>query len=73
MKLVAALLFALATTTANAYDLTGTLKKIKDSNTISLGVRETSLPYSFLDDKQIVVGYSIDLCSKIVDAIKVGR
>ena len=71
MKLVAALLIALATTTANAQELTGTLKKIKDSNTISLGVRETSLPFSYLDDQQNVVGYSIDLCNKIVDAIKV--
>ncbi|MEO8385060.1 MAG: amino acid ABC transporter substrate-binding protein [Betaproteobacteria bacterium] len=71
MKLVTVMLFALATTTASAQEFTGTLKKIKDSNTISLGVRETSLPFSYLDDQQHVVGYSIDLCNKIVDAIKV--
>ena len=55
---------------ANAQELTGTLKKIKDSNTITLGVRETSLPFSYLDPNQNVIGYSIDLCGKIVDAIK---
>lgn len=48
----------------------GTLKKIKDSKTITLGVREASSPFSFLDDKQQFVGYSIDLCMKIVDAVK---
>jgi glutamate/aspartate transport system substrate-binding protein len=50
----------------------GTLKKIKDSKTITLGVREASSPFSFLDDKQQYVGYSIDLCMKIVDAVKAG-
>ena len=48
----------------------GTLKKIKDKNTITLGVREASNPFSFLDDKQQYVGYSIDLCMKIVAAVK---
>ena len=67
-----ALYFLLLTLTffARAQELTGTLKKIKESNTISLGIRETSLPFSYLNDKQDVIGYSIDLCSKIVDAIK---
>ena len=41
MKLVAPLLFVLVATNVNADELTGTLKKIKESNTISLGVRET--------------------------------
>ena len=64
------LLFTVAASAAQAQELSGTLKKIKDSNTISLGVRETSLPFSYLDDQQNVIGYSIDLCNKIVDAIK---
>ena len=71
MKLVPLLLCLFASSTVHAQELTGTLKKIKDSNTISLGVRETSLPFSYLDDKQNIVGYSIDLCNKIVDAIKI--
>ncbi|HSC97087.1 MAG TPA: amino acid ABC transporter substrate-binding protein [Burkholderiales bacterium] len=55
---------------ANAQQLTGTLKKIKDSGTITIGHRDTSIPFSYYDDKQRVVGYAIDICMHIVDAIK---
>jgi glutamate/aspartate transport system substrate-binding protein len=55
---------------ANAQPLTGTLKKIKDSGTITVGHRDTSIPFSYYDDKQQVVGYAIDICLHIVDAIK---
>jgi glutamate/aspartate transport system substrate-binding protein len=48
----------------------GTLKKIKDGGAITLGVREGASPLSFLDDKKQYIGYSIDLCLKIVDAVK---
>ncbi|MFM7441429.1 MAG: transporter substrate-binding domain-containing protein [Snowella sp.] len=51
-------------------ELTGTLKKIKDSGVIVLGVRESSIPFSYLDDQQKPIGYSIDLCNKVVDSIK---
>jgi glutamate/aspartate transport system substrate-binding protein len=54
--------------TAAAQD--GTLKKIKDTGTITIGHRESSIPFSYYDDKQQVVGYAMDLCSKIVDAVK---
>ena len=47
-----------------------TLKRIKDKKTIVLGVREASVPFSYLDDKKQYVGYSVDLCMKIVDAVK---
>lgn len=49
---------------------TGTLKKIKDSGSITLGVRDSSIPFSYLDDKQSYQGYSIDLCMKVVTAIQ---
>jgi len=55
---------------AHAQALDGTLKKIKDTNTITLGVRDASTPFSYLDDNQKPIGYSIDLCLKIVDAVK---
>ena len=71
MKRMLVFFLVFAANTVHAQELTGTLKKIKDSNTISLGVRETSLPFSYLDEKQNIVGYSIDLCNKIVDVIKV--
>ncbi|HZM46323.1 MAG TPA: amino acid ABC transporter substrate-binding protein [Burkholderiales bacterium] len=47
-----------------------TLKKIKDSNAITIGHRDTSIPFSYYDDKQQVVGYAMDICMKIVDAVK---
>ena len=53
-----------------AQELTGTLKKIKDSNTIALGHRESSIPFSYYDDKQQVVGYAQELMLKVVDAVK---
>ena len=53
-----------------AQELTGTLKKIKESGIITLGVRETSIPFSYLDDKQQPIGYSIDLCMAIVEEVK---
>lgn len=53
-----------------AQDLTGTLKKVKDSGTITVGFRESSTPFSYLDDKQNPIGYSMDLCMKVVDAVK---
>ncbi|MES2538755.1 MAG: transporter substrate-binding domain-containing protein [Pseudomonadota bacterium] len=55
---------------AQAQELTGTLKKIKDSGSITLGVRDSSIPFSYLDDKQSYQGYSIDLCMKVVTAIQ---
>ena len=47
----------------------GTLKKVKDTGTITIGHRESSVPFSYYDDKQQVVGYAMDLCNKIVDAV----
>src|SRR6185295_15114897 len=48
----------------------GTLKKIKSSGTITIGHRDASLPLSYYDDKQQPIGYAMDLCAKIVDAVK---
>ena len=53
-----------------AQDLNGTLKKIKDSGVITLGHRESSIPFSYYDDKQQVIGYSQDMMLKAVDGIK---
>jgi glutamate/aspartate transport system substrate-binding protein len=53
-----------------AQELTGTLKKIKDTGAITLGHRESSVPFSYYDDRQQVVGYAMDLCNRIVDGVK---
>jgi glutamate/aspartate transport system substrate-binding protein len=55
---------------ALAQELTGTLKKIKDTNTLVIGHRESSIPFSYLDDKQQPIGYAMDLCYRLVDAVK---
>jgi glutamate/aspartate transport system substrate-binding protein len=53
-----------------ATELQGTLKKVKDSGSITLGIRESSYPLSYLDEKQQPIGYHIDICNRIVDAVK---
>jgi glutamate/aspartate transport system substrate-binding protein len=55
---------------AAAQELTGTLKNIKETGAITLGFRDSSIPFSYLDDNQKPVGYAMDICYKIVDAVK---
>jgi glutamate/aspartate transport system substrate-binding protein len=66
----ALVLCAFVAAPAAAQELTGTLKKIKDSGTITIGHRDSSIPFSYYDDKQQVVGYAMDICMKVVDAVK---
>ena len=70
--LVAGSLMLLASTPglAAAEELTGTLKKIKDTGFIVIGHRESSIPFSYYDDKNQVVGYSQELAMIVVDAVK---
>jgi glutamate/aspartate transport system substrate-binding protein len=53
-----------------ADDLTGTLKKIKDSGAITIGNRESSVPFSYLDEHGTPTGYSVDLCNRVVEEVK---
>jgi glutamate/aspartate transport system substrate-binding protein len=55
---------------ANADELTGTLKKIKEAGTITIGYRDSSIPFSYLDDNQKPIGFAIDICYKIVEAVR---
>ena len=57
---------------ANAQALTGTLKKIHDSGTITIGQRDASIPFSYFakEGTDRSVGYSMDICMKVVDAVK---
>ena len=66
--LLAFIACALCVAPAVAQD--GTLKKIKDSSVITIGHRDSSIPFSYYDDKQQPIGYAMDLCAKIVDAVK---
>ena len=69
-RLLALGLSIVIATPAPAQPLTGVLKRIKDSGEITLGYRDASVPFSYLDDKQQPVGYSMDLCLRVVDAVK---
>src|SRR5258706_13135013 len=53
---------------ANAEELTGTLKKIKETGAITIGYRDSSIPFSYLDDNQKPIGFAFDIWYKIVDA-----
>ncbi|MDO9320933.1 MAG: glutamate/aspartate ABC transporter substrate-binding protein [Pseudomonas sp.] len=67
----AAIAVALLSTSIQAAELTGTLKKIKESGSISLGHRDASIPFSYLgNDPGQPIGYSHDLQLKVVEALK---
>jgi glutamate/aspartate transport system substrate-binding protein len=66
-----ALTFATALASqASAEELTGTLAKVKELGYITIGHREASIPFSYIDDKQRPIGFAMDICAKIVDAVK---
>jgi glutamate/aspartate transport system substrate-binding protein len=49
---------------------TGTLKKLRDTGEIMLGVRDASIPFSYADDTGQSIGYSVDLCMRVVDHLR---
>lgn len=69
-KITITLLAAMAVTAAAPSLAQGRLEKIKSTGEIALGHRDASIPFSYLDDKQQPIGYSMDICAKIVDAVK---
>jgi len=73
MKLVnifaAAALGVAIATPSQAAELAGTLAKINKSGEIVIGHRESSVPFAYLDENQKLIGYSMNLCAKIVDAV----
>nr|WP_304952569.1 amino acid ABC transporter substrate-binding protein [Xenorhabdus sp. BG5] len=69
-KLMLTMMLLSAVGVAHAEELTGTLKKIKDNGIIVVGHRESSVPFSYYDNQQNVVGYSQDYSNQIVEAVK---
>lgn len=55
---------------AHAQGIDGRLKKIADSKFINIAYRTDATPFSFVDDKKQVVGFSIDLCKRVVNSIE---
>ncbi len=47
-----------------------TLSRIKESGTISIGHRTSSIPFSYYDSNQKVIGYSQDICDKIIAEVR---
>ena len=67
--LLAALALVLAPALAAAQPLDGRLKKIKESKTIAIAHRTDAAPFSFVNDKKEPIGYSVDLCKRVVNAL----
>lgn len=49
--------------------LTGTLAKVRDAGAVTIGYRESSIPFSFLSPRNEPIGYSIELCKALVEAM----
>ena len=68
--LIAAGLFVGIAAPAETQELEGTLKKVKETGVITIGHRDSSIPLSYLDDRLQPIGFSIELCKHIVQAVK---
>ncbi len=68
--LIAAAVMAAVSTSVFAQDAQTALGKIQASNTIAIGHRETSVPFSYVDANNEVIGFSQDICNKVIDAVK---
>jgi glutamate/aspartate transport system substrate-binding protein len=64
------LLLGLDLSGASAQGLGLVLQKIKETGTITIGHREASVPFSYLDDSQKPIGFSLDLCGLVVDKVR---
>jgi len=64
------LLAVILTTPIFGQELQGTLKKIKDANTMVIGYREASVPFSFVGEDKKPAGYSVDLCKRVALSIQ---
>ena len=54
----------------HAAEQSGTIEKIQKSGSITIGHRDASIPFSYYDDKQQPIGFAMDLCLRVVDAIR---
>ncbi|MGO4307357.1 transporter substrate-binding domain-containing protein [Cupriavidus sp. RAF12] len=72
LTFAAAAVAVLAAAPAQAVDVAAspTLSKIKSSGTISIGHRTSSIPFSYYDANQKVIGFSQDICDRVIDAVK---
>jgi glutamate/aspartate transport system substrate-binding protein len=66
---------ALAQSEDDPVELTGTLARARATRTLTLAYRESSVPFSFLSPRGEPIGYSVELCRKLAEAVgeTVGR
>ena len=69
-SLIFTLLAALASSLVAVADAQTTIEKIRKTNTITIGYRESSIPFAYLDDTKNPIGYSLDICAQLVEGIK---
>lgn len=55
--------------TADAAAPGGTLKKVADAGAITIGYREASIPFSYIDDHGQAIGYTVDICRRVAEAV----
>ena len=67
---IAAVVMCISASLAYAQEPAGTLGKIKKAGVVTLGVRDGSVPFSYLDDNQQYIGYAVDLCLRVVAALR---
>jgi glutamate/aspartate transport system substrate-binding protein len=69
-RLAAALVVLVAASPLFAQQMDATLKKIRDSKTITIAHRTDALPFSFVDDKKQPIGYTVELCKRVVASME---
>ncbi len=69
-KKIAAIAVGLVALSVSGVASADTLAKVKQSGVFTIGHRDASIPLSYYDDKQQPIGYSMDLCLKVADAVK---
>ncbi len=65
-----AMVLAASLCIAGTAQAAGTLEKIRNSETIVLANRKASLPFSYLDERGMPIGYTLDICLKLIEAVK---
>jgi len=70
IRLAAAIAVLVLPALVHAQALEGTLKKIRDTKTVTIAYRTDALPFSFVDGKSVPTGYTIDICKRVVASLE---
>ncbi len=70
IKAISMAVVLIGLTSANAQSPSQTFDKIKERGTMTVGYRETSVPFSYMGPEQRPIGFSLDLCTVVIDKLK---